>query len=96
MADKAAVWRERLAACRASGLSTAAFCREQGLSYAQTMYWQHRLGNASRGLVPVQVVAPAAMAGSLALEVALPGVVSLHVRDASIADVVALVRGLSC
>lgn len=77
-------------------MSTAAFCRERGLSYAQYMYWQHRLGEASRGLVPVQVIAPAALATSLAVEVALPGAVSLHVRDASIADVVALVRGLSC
>lgn len=96
MASKAEVWRGRLAACRASGLSTAAFCREHGLAYAQYMYWQHRLGTARRGLVPVQVVAPAAASLALSVELALPGAVALHVRDASIADVVALVRGLTC
>lgn len=96
MASKVEAWRQRLAACRASGKSAALFCREQGLPYARYMYWQRRLGDDARGLVPVQVVAPAAMPGSLRLEVALPGAVSLQVRDASIADVVALVRGLSC
>lgn len=95
MTEKAQVWRKRLAACRASGLSTAAFCREQGLSYAQYMYWQRRLGDAGRGLVPVHVEAGAA-AGALSLEVTLAGGVVLRVREASVADVVALVRGLSC
>lgn len=60
MASKAEVWRQRLAACRASGVSTAAFCREHGLAYAQYMYWQLRLGMGSRGLVPVRVTTPAA------------------------------------
>lgn len=96
MASKAEVWRQWLAACRSSGLSTAAFCREHGLSYAQYMYWQHRLGKPSRGLVPVEVVAPPAASSALSVELVLPGAVTLHVRDASIADVVALVRGLTC
>lgn len=96
MASKAELWRARLAACRASGLSTAAFCREHGLAYAQYMYWQHRLGAVPRGLVPIQVVAPAAASPALSVELALPGSVTLQVRAASITDVVALVRGLSC
>lgn len=96
MASKAEIWGQRLAACRSSGLSTAAFCREHGLAYAQYMYWQHRLGKASGGLVPVQVVAPMAASPALSVELALPGAVTLHVRDASIADVVALLRGLVC
>ena len=94
MTDKAEVWRKRLAACRTSGMSTAAFCRERELSYAQYMYWQHRLGEGSRGLVPIRVVAPVAPASSLSLEVTLVGVV--RVQGATVADVVALVRGLSC
>lgn len=96
MADKVEVWRKRLAACRASGLSTAAFCREHGLSYAQYMYWQHRLGKASKRLVPVRVEAPVTAPTPLSLELALPGAVSLRVHGASTADVVTLVRGLAC
>ena len=95
MADKAEVWRERLVACRASGLSTAAFCREHGLAYAQYMYWQHRLGKESHGLVPARVTAPVAPVAPLSLEVTLAGV-ALRVQGATMADVVALVRGLAC
>lgn len=96
MASKAEVWRERLAACRSSGLSTAAFCRERGLSYARYMYWQQRLGSRPTGLVPVVVAESAVAAKELSLEVTLPGAVSLRVHGAAVADVVALVRGLVC
>lgn len=95
MADKAEMWRERLVACRTSGLSTAAFCRERGLSYAQYMYWQGRLGKQrASGLVPVRIEA-LAPAAPLLLEVTLTGV-ALRVQGATMADVVALVRGLAC
>jgi hypothetical protein len=93
MADKAEVWNRRLAACSASGLSTAAFCREQGLSYAQFMYWQRRLGG--RGLVPVQVEVPRTSVTALSVEVAV-GAVAVRIHGARVADVVALVHGLSC
>lgn len=93
--DKAEVWRERLAACRASGLSTAAFCRERGLSYAQAMYWQRRLGDEARGLVPIRVEVPDIPTSPLSVELALAGV-SMRVRGVTVADVVALVRGLAC
>ncbi|TAN08542.1 MAG: hypothetical protein EPN36_00185 [Rhodanobacteraceae bacterium] len=95
MADKAALWRERLAACRASGLSTAAFCRGHALSYAQYMYWQHRLGSDACGLVPVRVAAPAVSATPLSVEVVL-GDIALRIHGATVSEVVALVRGLSC
>lgn len=97
MADKAAVWAEHLAACRASGLSTAAFCRKRDLSYAQFMYWQRRLGARAAGWVPVRVDVPTSneSPASLSLEVGLSSAV-VRVHGASIADVVALVRGLSC
>lgn len=95
MADKAEVWRKRLAACRASGLSMAAFCREHGLSYAQYMYWQQRLGKAVRGLVPVQVEVPAWHADALSVEIALDAI-AVRMHGATVADVVELVRGLSC
>lgn len=95
MVDKAEVWREHLATCRASGLSTAAFCRKRELSYAQYMYWQRRLGSDARGLVPVRVGAPTTPAASLSVELALAGS-TLRVAGMAIADVVALVRGLAC
>lgn len=95
MADKAAVWRKRLAACRASGQSTAAFCREQGLLYAQYMYWQRRLGDDVRGLVPVRVEAPAATHALVSVEVGIAGV-GVRIEGITVGDVVALVRGLAC
>lgn len=76
-------------------MSAAAFCRERDLSYAQYMYWQRRLGNPVRALVPVRVDAAATPAASLSVEVALTGS-SLRVSGMAIADVVALVRGLAC
>jgi hypothetical protein len=95
MVGKAEVWRKRVAACRASGLSTAAFCREHELSYAQYMYWQRRLGSEVCGLVPVQIEVDRSAVAGLAVEVAV-GAVAVRVQGASVADVVALVRGLSC
>lgn len=96
MASKAEVWGERLTACRTSGLSAAAFCREHGLPYAQYMYWQHRLGAAAGGLVPVRVAATVPAAGTrLSVQFTL-GALSAQVRDASIPDLVTLLRGLAC
>lgn len=99
-ADKAGQWRAHQVAQGASGLSAAAYCRQQGLSYARWMYWQRRLG--ASALVPI-VVPPAAAsspsppcAASLQLELRLPGGVSLRVSGACVADVLALARGLSC
>lgn len=41
--EKRALWRERMGAFLASGLSGAAWCREQGLSYDQFRYWSKRV-----------------------------------------------------
>lgn len=102
MTDKAEVWRQRLAACRASGQSTAAYCREQGWPYAQCMYWQRRLDQRALGLVPIRVGATAAAVATvaadglaLAVELQLPGAL-LRIRGVSVADVTTLVRGLAC
>lgn len=96
MVDKAEVWRERLAACRASGRSTAAFCRERGLSYAQYMYWQHRVGKQVAGWVPVRVEARTQVSAGWSLELTLAQGATLRIVGASVSDVVTLVRGLSC
>ncbi|MGH8111058.1 MAG: IS66 family insertion sequence element accessory protein TnpA [Rhodanobacteraceae bacterium] len=95
MATKAEVWSAHLAACRASGLSAAAFCREHGLAYAQYMYWQHRLGQGARGLVPVRVEAPRTAVAPLSVEVAVASV-AVRVQGITLAEVVAWVRGLAC
>lgn len=96
MASKAELRGERLAACRPSGLSTAAFCREHGLVYAHYMYWQHRLGAAAGGLVSVRVDAAVPAAGTrLSVELTL-GALTAQVCDATLADVLAQLRGLAC
>lgn len=98
MTSKAEVWQERLAACRASGLSTAAFCRRNDLPYAQFMYWQRKLGSARKGLVPIRVVTPSSAPSTarLSLDFALPGGVKASVSGAARDDVVAMIRALSC
>jgi hypothetical protein len=96
MADKAKVWRGRLAAWRSGDLSAAAFCRQHGLPYATFGYWQRKLRSEGKRLVPVRLATAASPATALALELRLPHDVQLHVRGATAADLVALVRGLSC
>lgn len=102
MTDKAAVWRQRLAGCRASGQSMAAYCRAQGWPYAQCLYWQRRLGQRALGLVPIRVgtaapgAATVAYGGpALAVELQLSGAL-LRIRGMRAAEVTALVRGLAC
>lgn len=41
--ERAAVWAERIAACRSSALSVRAWCRENQLSEKTYYYWQQRL-----------------------------------------------------
>lgn len=41
--QRAAVWAERIAACRSSELSVRAWCRENQVSEKTYYYWQHRL-----------------------------------------------------
>lgn len=95
MDDKAAMWRRHRQAWNESGLSAARYCREQGLSYAQWMYWQRRLGSAV--LLPVAVVLDTGAAGSgVLVELNLPGGAVLRMRGMEVSDLVTLVRGLSC
>lgn len=98
MADKAVVWQERLGAWRAGDLSAAAFFREHGLAYATFGYWQRKLRAPSVGWVPVQIDSMPAQsaAASLSLALTLMNGTTLRVGGATAADVVALVRGLSC
>lgn len=96
MSNKADVWRERLAAWVASGVSIAAFCRTHDLAYAQFMYWQRRLGKVRGGLVPVRIAEAGRPTSSLCVALVLPGGLSMRIDGACSDDVLALVRGLSC
>ena len=73
MTDKAAVWGERVAGWRASGLSAAAYCREQGLAYATFQYWLRRLGTPSAAVLPIRVCPKAGNASSVVLALELRG-----------------------
>ncbi|HET8899687.1 MAG TPA: IS66 family insertion sequence element accessory protein TnpB [Rhodanobacteraceae bacterium] len=96
MANKADVWGERLTAWRASGLSAAAYCRGQGLSYAQFVYWQRRLARNTMAWLPVAVASPAPTAPGLTVALALPGGVRLEVTGIGVTELATLARALAC
>mgnify|MGYP001413721999 CR=1 FL=1 len=95
MLDQVEVWRQRVAQWRASGLSMAAFCREQRLAYWQMVQWRRRLGGRTgkQTLVPVVM---AAQERAMVVEFALPCGVALKVATTGPGEVAALVRALSC
>ena len=44
---KLAVWQQRMATFRSSGLTVAAFCRQEGIAPARFYYWARRVRSAS-------------------------------------------------
>ncbi|MDZ7809996.1 MAG: IS66 family insertion sequence element accessory protein TnpB, partial [Arhodomonas sp.] len=80
-------WQQTLAEWTASGLSGAAFCKQQSLTYHQFVYWRRKLRGASEsaghgqepaspaGFARVVPVAHGATADGLT--VSLPGGVSI-------------------
>lgn len=96
---KRSMWLKQMSAWRESGQSAAAFCRSCGLTYSQFIYWQ-RVVRTSPGeaplLVPLVVKAEAMPALHAPVELELPNGVRLRVPCASMTDVIALVRGLTC
>ena len=95
MSSKLSTWMKRVEAWRESGQSAAAFCRSRDLTYSQFVYWQRRLRGDALSLVPV-MVASAEPCSASAVELDLPSGVRVRLTSVSIAEVVALVRGLSC
>lgn len=94
MSSKWSVWTKRIEAWRESGQSAAGFCRARDLTYSQFVYWQQRVrGN---GLVPVAVVASTEQSAAAAVELDLPNGMRVRLTSVSIADVITLVRGVSC
>lgn len=65
-AEKRVLWRKRIHAFRASGLSGAAWCRQQQVHYKQFLYWLARIEPAVA--VEETVVMPQWLALSLAAE----------------------------
>ncbi len=43
---KLAVWQQRMATFRSSGLTVAAFCRQEGIAPARFYYWARRVRSA--------------------------------------------------
>lgn len=74
--EKIAVWSERIAACRSSGISVQAWCKENGISTASYYKWQKKLFclAAQSALQFVEIcVAPAA-----------PITATIHLRNVSV------------
>ena len=92
---KAKHWTARVAAFERSGLGRSAWCEREGVNANTLDYWRRRLRGSrveARALVPIQ----AAPMSTLQVEVTLPGATLLRVSGVTAADVIALVRGLSC
>ncbi len=97
MSSKLSTWMKRVEAWRESGQSAAAFCRSRDLTYSQFVYWQRRLRGEVLSLVPVVVAkAEPCSAAAAAVDLDLPNGVRVRLASVSIADVITLVRGLSC
>ena len=96
---KRSMWLKQMSAWRESGQSAAAFCRSRELTYSQFIYWQ-RVVRTSPGeaplLVPLVVKAEAMSPQRAPVELELPNGVRLRVPCGSMADVMVLVRGLTC
>ncbi len=43
VANRVQLWTERIAACRSSGMSVRAWCKENGISEKTYYYWQRRI-----------------------------------------------------
>lgn len=82
MGNKAAFWRRHLGAWRDSGLSQAAYCRQQDVSLPCFGYWRGKLGAVvsppAKALVPIVVSeTPTSVDG---IKVVLPNGLQVHLR----------------
>ena len=94
-------WAGHIAACGASGVPIAQYCRDQGLSYGGYHWWKRELKrrNLPAGFVEVRVP-PAANAVEAAIEVVLSGrgIVRVHpgFDETTLARVLAVVERGGC
>ena len=98
-------WRDRIAACEATGKSIAQWCRDEDISLAQYHWWKGELKRRERAGAVRPVFAevrpsPVWVMGSSAIEVALAGerVVRVHPGfDAgTLSAVVRVLEGTAC
>ena len=80
--ERKQTWQQRIADWQASGLSGAAYCKQESLVYHRFVYWRQKLSSSEEPSKPVQTrsgfarVAPVPDAGA-GLTVSLPGGVSI-------------------
>jgi hypothetical protein len=90
---RAQQWRERIAQHKASGLSVAAFCQQEGVSTPTFYWWRSRLSRQEAGVLPGVAPAPfvdlgsmptttAIDAGALTIRLDLPGGLQLTITRA--------------
>ena len=76
-------WQQTLSDWQATGLSGAAYCKQESLVYHRFVYWRQKLIGSAEPSKPVQTrsgfarVAPIPDAGTGDLTVSLPGGVSI-------------------
>lgn len=68
-AEREALWKERVAQWRSSGLSQRAFAEQHGYAQKQLNYWARRLGERvlQPALLPVKIAAPVVEAAGVNL-----------------------------
>src|SRR3990167_2250093 len=54
-------WQNQLEKLKASGLTRAQYCRDNGVNYDRFVYWLKQLSPASSTFVPVKLQAPEAL-----------------------------------
>ncbi len=78
MGAKVDFWKGHLGGWRRSGLTQAAYCRQQGLSLASFGYWRRALGKVAAPSALVPIVVGEVSSPATVIEVQLPN--GLRVR----------------
>ena len=88
--EKIAVWSERIAACRSSGISVRAWCEGNGISTASYYKWQKKLFCLAAQTAPQFAEVCVAPAAKISATVHL-GNVSVDVHSGADAETTAMV-----
>lgn len=88
--EKVAVWSERIAACRSSGISVRAWCEGNGISTASYYKWQKKLFCLAAQTAPQFAEVCVAPAAEISATVHL-GNVSVDVHSGADAETTAMV-----
>ena len=88
--EKVAVWSERIAACRSSGISVRAWCEGNGISTASYYKWQKKLFCLAAQTAPQFAEVCVAPAAKISATVHL-GNVSVDIHSGADAETTAMV-----